>query len=140
LPRGFPVEQLNILNADRGSVALLQALEAVSAGQPGIPQDDQPSTPAPLVAPGTSMVDPSWDVERVWHFLAGLFPRFIEPLCDSDGTVVNYGSPISYERIDHDHTAGTVRRDSLGWRLYCAGGVVTLAPPGASHAERNRHA
>ena len=140
LARGFPVEQLNTLNADRGSLVLLQALQAVSAGRSGTPQDDQQSTRAPLVAHGASMVDPAWDVERVWHFLTGLFPRFIEPLHDSDGRPVNYSGVIAYERIAHDQTIGTVRRDSTGWRLHCVGGVVTLGPRDASHSEGHRHA
>lgn len=132
LPRGFPVERLNEMNAARGSQLLNDALGKVSAGEPGVPQVEAHSTRAPRVARGSAMVEASWDVERVWHFLTGLYPRFIEPLQDSEGRRVEYGGRLSYQRIEHAHSPRTVRRESGGWRLYCHGGVVMLPARDAS--------
>jgi methionyl-tRNA formyltransferase len=137
LARGFPVEQLSALNAERGSRMLVEALDAVSAGRSGISQDEARSTRAPMVCPGRAMVDFAWDVERVWHFLAGLFPWFVEPLRDPDGTPVGYGAVLGYERARHGQTPGTVRRAGAGWHLCCEGGVVSVGPAGSG---RSRHA
>ncbi len=137
LARGFPVDQLNVINAERGSRLLLEAVAAVSSGASGAPQDDAGATLAPRVPPGASMLDPSWDVERVWHFLTGLFPRFVEPLRDSEGRAVEYGSQFTYERISHTHQSGTVHRDANGWRLYCASGFVSLVPRNAPELARH---
>jgi hypothetical protein len=74
------------------------------------------------------MVDfAAWDVERVWHFLAGLYPRFQEPLVTEDGTPVRYGGVRGYLREQHHHPPGTVRREAGDWDLYCNGGRVQLA-------------
>ena len=128
LARGFSVERLSALNAERGSRMLMKAFDAVSAGVAGIPQDDTQATHAPRVRPGASMVDFTWDVERVWHFLAGLFPRFVEPLQDQNGACVAYGAVLGYQRAPHTQLLGTVRRAQVGWYLYCEGGIVMLGP------------
>lgn len=128
LARGLSVDALNVVNAERGSRLLLQAVAAVSDGASGTPQDEARATPARRVPPGATMLDPTWDVERVWHFLTGLFPRFVEPLRDADGRAVDYGGHSTYERSSHHLPIGTVRRDASGWRLYCTGGIVSLVP------------
>jgi methionyl-tRNA formyltransferase len=127
LPRGLPVDRLNALNAERGGSALLRALDLLDAGRArGCPQDEAAATSAPWVVSGTPMVDWGWDVERVWHFLAGLCPWFIEPLRDETGQAVRYAGVLGYERCGHPEAIAAVRRTDFGWRLYCAGGVVSL--------------
>jgi methionyl-tRNA formyltransferase len=127
LPRGFPVERLSAMNTERGSRLLLKALEAVAAGDAGVHQDETKATCARMVMQGTSMVDFSWDVERVWHFLAGLFPRFIEPLHHPDLGRIPYQGVIGYERVSHSISPGSVAPGAGGWHLFCAGGIVHLA-------------
>jgi methionyl-tRNA formyltransferase len=127
LPRGLPVDRLNALNAERGSRALCEALASLGAGQRrGFVQDEANATGAPRVLAGTPMVDWKWDVERVWHFLAGLYPRFIEPLRDEEGHAGAYRSVLGYQRRPHRGTVGTLHRTEVGWQLYCDGGVVEL--------------
>jgi methionyl-tRNA formyltransferase len=128
LARGLPVDRLSELNAEHGSRLLAGALDAAQAGElRAAPQDDGAVTYARRVAPGTPMLDRAWDVERVWHFLAGLCPRFVEPLRDTDGRRVAYRAVCGYDRAAHDRAAGMVRRIDGSWRLYCNGGVIHLA-------------
>ncbi len=127
LERGFPVETLNISNTERGSRLLLEVLNAAREGrlQPQ-PQDDALATTAPFVHKGSAMTDFRWDVERVWHLLAGLYPWFQEPLRDDAGAPVRYSAVLGYERKDHRERPGSVRRTAGGTTLYCEGGVVRL--------------
>jgi hypothetical protein len=73
------------------------------------------------------MVDWRWDVEQVWHFLAGLCPRFIEPLRDDSGHAIRYRSVLGYERCAPAGMAGSAQAVDEGWHLRCDGGVVRLA-------------
>ena len=68
-----------------------------------------------------------WDVERVWHFLAGLFPRRREPLRDDANREVRYLGVLGYTSGDCGTAAGVVQRASFGWNLNCLGGSVPLA-------------
>lgn len=128
LPRGFPVEELNRLNAERGARLLLRVLADVAGGRASPqPQDDARASLAPRVRPGARMIDfDRWEVERVWHFCAGLFPRFIEPLSTVDGTPVSYGGVLGYELCDTPHPPGSVTRAPHGYDLHCLGGRVRL--------------
>jgi len=67
-----------------------------------------------------------WDVERVWHFLAGLCPRFREPLTDAEGRPVPYRHVGGFQR-GLAATPGTVERHVHGWKLHCRGGTIFLA-------------
>ncbi len=129
LPRGYPVEALNRRNAHEGGALLRRALEAVERGTaPRIPQDHQRATAAPMIGPGSRMVDfAEWDVERVWHFLAGLVPRFHEPLLDDMGQPVEYASVPGFRHQTVAERAGTVARTADGALLYCKDGVVHLS-------------
>ena len=129
LERGFPVDQLNRLNGERGAELLRDVLRQLVAGRATPrPQDEALVTQAPRVQPGATMVDfPTWDVERVWHFMSGLFPRFREPLTMLDGTPMQYGAVRGYLRETHRHTPGRVLPVSGGYDLYCLGGRVRLA-------------
>jgi len=140
LERAFPVDRLNVLNAERGSRQLLLALEDVCSGRRGIQQDESQATTAPFIAPAAPMVDFGWDVERMWHFLAGLCPRYIEPLRDTDNRPVAYGTVLGYERRAHQHVAGTVSSTSAGWLLHCNGGVVHLGRGDGRTGRSDRHA
>ena len=134
LERGFPVEQLNRLNGQRGSELLARVLGDIAGGRSvGLPQDERLVTVAPRIRPGVAMVDfAGWDVERVWHFLAGLFPRFQEPLLTPEGAPVRYRGVRGYLREVHDHRPGTVLRFGGGYDLYCRGGRVHLTGGGRS--------
>jgi methionyl-tRNA formyltransferase len=129
LPRGCPVDRLNDRNGMAAGLALRRAVTALAEGVARErSQDERLVTTAPAVQPGTPMVDfAAWDVERVWHFLAGLFPRFIEPL-SSDRGPVRYGGVRGFRREVHSRAPGTVAVTRQGPELYCADGVVELDP------------
>ena len=129
LPRGFPVERLNRLNAERGAALLGRVLADVAAGRTTRrPQDEALATPAPRVRPGARMIDfERWGVERVWHFTAGLFPRFVEPLNALDGAAVPYGAVLGYEERETPHPPGSVTLAPHGYDLHCRSGIVRLA-------------
>lgn len=130
LPRGFPVERLNRMNAERGAALLGRVLAGVAAGRTARrPQDEALATPAPRVRPGARMIDfERWGVERVWHFTAGLYPRFVEPLTAGDGAAVRYGGVLGFEERDTPQPPpGSVTPAPHGYDLHCLGGVVRLA-------------
>ena len=127
LPRGYPVKKLDYDVAVHGAALLDAAVEALTANQTlGVAQDEQAATLAPRIQRSAPMVDfAGWDVERVWHFLAGLCPGFREPLKDPDGVPVLYNSVVGFERAA-TLTAGTIQKMDAGWRLSCNGGTVLL--------------
>lgn len=129
LPRGESVDMLNRRNALAAGPLLARALADIAAGSaPRTPQDDSLATAAPFVRAGTPMVAfESWGAERVWHFLAGLHPRFIEPLRDAEGAAVAYQGVPGYSIESHRRAIGSVRRRANGAELYCLDGVVHLA-------------
>ncbi len=129
LPRGFPVEALNRLNAERGAALLRGTLAEFAAGRAvARPQDERGATLAPMVHAGARMIDfKEWEVERVWHFCAGLFPRFIEPLTAEDGSPLQYGGVLGYETGATVAAPGTVTRAPHGFDLHCLGGRVRLS-------------
>jgi methionyl-tRNA formyltransferase len=127
LPRAYPATKLNEDVGQRGAALLRSAVQALACGRaPRVVQDDQAATVAPRVRPGVPMVRfDEWDVERVWHFLAGLSPRFREPLTDSEGCPVLYQSVIGFERC-RSSAPGSVELIANGWKLQCRGGVLLL--------------
>lgn len=130
LPRGFPVERLNRLNAERGAALVGRVLADLAVGRTSRrAQDEALATPAPRVRPGSRMIDfERWGVERVWHFMAGLFPRFVEPLTALDGAPVCYGGVLGYEERETPHPPGSVTPAPYGYDLHCLRGIVRLAP------------
>ncbi|MGE3538131.1 MAG: methionyl-tRNA formyltransferase [Candidatus Tectimicrobiota bacterium] len=128
LPRGYSVTRLHSDTAHRGATLMLEVVEAFEKGSvKRFPQDESRATRAPRVPPGSRMVAfASWDVERVWHFLAGLFPQFYEPLTDQDGSLIRYSSVLGYRPQAHTQPPGSVLCTAHGWRLYCQGGWVHL--------------
>ena len=129
LSRGFPVTQLRRLSAERGSALLVWTLDAIEGGRvTGRRQDESLATLAPRVRPGTPMIDhQGWDVERVWHFLAGLSAYWHEPLRDERGGVVRYRTVLGYQERVHDVSLGLVRAAGRERILYSRGGIVRLA-------------
>ena len=128
MERGLPVEQLNDRNARVGGRLLTDALNQIATDDVrDVPQQATLATAAPYVRPGSPMVDFAWDVERVWHFLSGLFPWFIEPLRSPEGLSVKYSRVLGYERMHNGAEPGTIEHAGVNIRLHCAGGVVHLA-------------
>jgi methionyl-tRNA formyltransferase len=128
LPRGYPVAKLDEDLARRGAFLLRSAAQALACGwAPRVVQDERAATYAPRVQLGIPMVNfDEWDVERVWHFLAGLCPRFREPLTDKAGRPARYQAVAGFQR-GASGTLGSVDTIGDGWRLHCRGGVVLLA-------------
>jgi len=128
LPRGFPVDRLYAKKALLGGELLLRVLDQLASGEArSRPQEETLATYAPRVAHGTKLVPFSeWDAERVWHFLRGLCPRRLEPLCDRSERQVRYRSVLGYTTHDCDKAAGLIESTSFGWNLYCRDGSVQL--------------
>src|SRR5215470_9190579 len=128
LPRAYPVAELDREVADRAGPLLCAAVEQLALGcAPRMPQDESAATYAPVPRPGTALVAfDEWDVERVWHFLAALCPRYREPLADEDGRKVRYDRVIGYRRTPSRLAPGTVERCAGGWTLHCRNGVLQL--------------
>lgn len=129
LERGFPVDALYSRYIEVGPELMRQSAQALAAGRAACyPQDEQLVTYAPIVRPGNRMVDfDGWDAERVWHFLGGLYPRFIEPLSDVEGHAIRYVGVIGHERGTPRRPVGTVSRmDETRLALQCRDGVVYL--------------
>lgn len=128
LPRGLPVDRLNSMNAERGGRILAATLDALERGSVSERvQNDRLATRAPRITPGAAMVDfDHWNAERVWHFLAGLYPRFQEPLTEGNGRPVRYRGVKGFATVTHDRPAGRVERTARGLQLFCRGGIVEL--------------
>jgi methionyl-tRNA formyltransferase len=127
LPRAYPVARLDEDVAMCGARVLQSAVEALARGKAArIAQDENAATYAPRVRPGAPMVCfDAWDVERVWHFLAALCPRYREPLTDGQGRPVDYRDVAGFER-SCGGIPGSVETLDWGWKLNCRGGVVLL--------------
>lgn len=128
LPRGFPVDRLYAKKACLGGELLLRVLDQFESGEArSTPQEETVATYAPRV-PHESKLVPflEWDAERVWHFLRGLCPRRLEPLCDRSERQVRYKSVLGYTERDCGKAAGLVESTSFGWNLYCRVGSVQL--------------
>jgi methionyl-tRNA formyltransferase len=128
LPRGLPVDELNRCNAAVTGPLLARALAAIASGDArGTPQDESQATSAPFVRAGTPMVAfDHWGAERTWHFLAGLFPRFVEPLRDPSGRPLVYGGVRGFALESHTRSAGSIERHGQLARLFCHDGFVEL--------------
>jgi methionyl-tRNA formyltransferase len=138
LPRGFPVDRLYSQKAALAGKLLVHVLGKLETGDlKPVPQDDRSSTYAPRVAHGVAMVNfREWDVERVWHFLAGLGSRRREPLRDARGKQIRYHSVLGYTPGDCPDEPGRLRPASFGWNLCCNGGSVHL---GDAHHKTEAH-
>ena len=129
LPRGYDVTMLNRRNAERGGELLAAALDSMAAGIARLVQQDEArATQASAVPAGTSMIDfATWDVERVWHYLAGLVSRYREPLVDGRGRAIRYRAVTTWTRAPHGERPGSVGRAPGGWTVFARDGVVRLS-------------
>lgn len=127
LERGYPIIRLHRALSELAGGLVVEAVEALPAGESLVEQDEDAATAAPRVRAGQSMVDfDTWDVERVWHFLHGVNPRFIEPLTCA-GRSVRYRTVESYTRHEARDAPGTVERiDRDRFVVHCHGGSVEL--------------
>jgi methionyl-tRNA formyltransferase len=128
LPRGYEVGRLHEESARLGAKLLLNVVDAIAGGTAhSTAQDERLATPAPRVPTGRPLANfAEWDVERVWHFLAGLCPHFREPL-QCDGLPVGYQRVLGFSRESVDGPLGSLTATGEGWTLHCRGGVVRLA-------------
>jgi methionyl-tRNA formyltransferase len=125
--RGLPLSSLYHQLAACGASLLRESLRALEEGRDtGTPQREAEATWAPRVKPGTPMVDWSWPAARIWHFLAGVFPHYKEPLRGPEGEPVDYGGVAGFDGSVCGLPPGTVRRTEQGWLLACADGCVHL--------------
>lgn len=134
VPRGWPIKELHDRCCREGTQMLLDVLPRLEAARTeAVPQDETLATPAPRLRPGTGMVDfSSWPVERVWHFLRGTYPHFIEPLKDQQGVPLRYAEVTGFVEEHHLRAPGSVERDADQCRLFCRGGYVRLATVGGA--------
>lgn len=128
LPRGQSVNVLNERNGEAAGILLGKALACLAGGEaPRLPQDDTLATAAPWIQRDAPMVAfESWSTERVWHFLSGVYPRFVEPLGSSDGSRVVYRGVLGFTEKAHEREPASVERTSAGYDLYCLDGRVHL--------------
>ena len=137
VPRGLSVDELYRRKTELAGPLAVDTLAAIERGDSvARPQDETRATAAPWVAPGRSMVDPAWPAERAWHFLAGLYPRFVEPLEDEAGARVRYRGVLGYSNEAPRSLPGSVDRERDEIRLHCPDGFVRLAPGGRGWASR----
>jgi methionyl-tRNA formyltransferase len=128
IPRGWSSSHLYLAAATVGAELLLSAVESIERGTARpVPQAERLSTQAPRLQNGTPMMDfASWDVERAWHFLAGLNPWYKEPLTTPEGRPVRYGRVMGFDRRASNGRTGHARAAANGWALTCRGGEVLL--------------
>jgi methionyl-tRNA formyltransferase len=128
LPRGYPVAELDRQLAMHGARLVAQGLADIETGSTRERhQDEAAATEAPRVPAGRSVIPfADWDVERVWHFLAGIATHYQESLQDSSGHPVHYRVVGGFDLVSHDRPSGTVEPVPGGWTLYARGGVIHL--------------
>ena len=134
LGRGENIVPVHAASADLGATLMTAALDAIERGvDTRTQQDERLATIEPVAWPGAPMVDfAEWDVERVWHMLAGLFPMFREPLRNSNGSPIRYSAVLGFERGAHDEPLGSVVEAPGHYVLHCRGGVVRLGRKAAA--------
>ena len=127
LVRGQSVGVLHGEMAGRAATVLGVALERLARGDRSFtPQDESRSTLAPHPPTATPMIPfDEWDVERVWHFLAGLYPHYREPLRHR-GVPIEYHGVSKFTEGACNAEPGSVTPYGGDWELHCVGGVVHL--------------
>jgi len=126
LPRGQNVRTLHREMGVRAADLLRHVAESIErkSSRP-IDQNEHFATQAPHPPRDRPMIDPDWDVERVWHFLAGVFPFFHEPL-QHGGRAITYHGVTGFRR-EPAQAPGTIEPVEDGWTLSCRNGTVQLA-------------
>jgi len=128
LPRGYPAARLDSDLAELAAALLKESVDRLARHEADrIPQDESAATRAPFLEPGARMIDfERWDVERVWHFLSALSPRYREPLTDDFESAVAYTDVAGFVRESAGARPGEAKRHADGWLLHCRGGTVHL--------------
>jgi methionyl-tRNA formyltransferase len=128
VPFGMTVDDLYEESARLGACLMARAVNELDRGTAlSKPQDESLATIDPRVKPGQPMVDfASWSVDRVWHFLHGLYPRFQEPLRDPNGSLVRYSGVGHFEKGEGSGAPGSVKQSKNGWLLNCRNGYIQL--------------
>ncbi len=126
--RGESIVHVHERSCERGAALVASAVDAIERGTSArVPQHEADATTEPIYRRGDAFVNfADWDVERVWHVLAGLHPLIHEPLRDEHGAPVRYVDVVSYERRAHAEQLGALLANDGGLELYCRGGVVRL--------------
>ena len=122
LARGTTAVQLNEMNAERGAQLLARVLRELESGrQHAVAQNEAEITRAPKVPPRGKMIDfESWPAERVWHFLNGVHPFYIEEIG------APYAGVLGWRESTVAAKPGTVSNDGSVLLLHCRDGVVRL--------------
>lgn len=128
VPRGMRIGDLYNVSTEKGARLMPAVVDSLIQGADnGFPQDESAATKEPRVPPGKPMVDfPHWPVERVWHFLRGLCPHFLEPLKDQHGDAIRYLDVGSFQEAEPVTGVGTALTVEGGWHLQCKDGWVHL--------------
>ena len=127
LERGTTADQLNEMNAERGAELLRRSVRGMAAGIIApFAQDARLATRARKVRSPGKMVDfESWPAERVWHFLHGVYPYYVEKLSDPSGAPLRYGEVLGWEpRAETEPGVCRVEGDEI--IVDCIDGVVRL--------------
>lgn len=129
IARGEPVTDVHERCAQLGGPLLAGAVGDLASGT-AMPreQDEAAATVAPAIHPDrpySRLVE--WSCAHAWHFLAGLSPRYRDPLTDVAGRPVRYGRVEGYEERAPRSAPGTVVRSSSGWSAWTHDGVVFLS-------------
>src|SRR5207249_1281105 len=112
LERGESIVGVHERATEQGAMLLAEALDAIEADACRLrPEDELLATFEPAFRRGQSFVDfHEWDVERVWHVLAGLHPMIHQPLADTDVTPIRYDAVIGFDRRAHAEPPGSLVR------------------------------
>ena len=127
LARGTTADALNAANAARGAALLVRVLREIEGGSiQRSPQDETLATRAPKVPRSGRMIDfASWPAERVWHFLGGVAPYYVEELFDREGRRIEYAGIIGW-RSGTSGVPGTAAIIGGEILLSCRDGAVLL--------------
>jgi methionyl-tRNA formyltransferase len=130
--RGESVVDVHARCAALGARLLADVVTRAGVEWPiGHQQDEASATTAPSPRPGRSYAKlETWTCEQAWHFLAGLFPRYRDPLTDTVGQPVRYARVEGFEVRTPREAPGSVTRDGTAWAAWTRDGVVHLSAGG----------
>jgi methionyl-tRNA formyltransferase len=122
LARGTTAVQLNDRNAERGAQLLARVLgELASGSEQAVAQNEAEATRAPKVPQRGQMIDfETWPAERVWHFLNGVHPFYVEEIGAA------YAAVLGWRESTSAAMPGSVSNHGAELLLHCRDGVVRL--------------
>jgi len=133
IARGESVVEVHRRCASAGAALLARAVSLVGEGHAEArEQDESAATLAPSPRPGHAYAElGTWSCAQAWHFLAGMRPRYRDPLIDDRGKPVFYARVTGFEVRAPLVPPGTVVHQGAGWEAWTPDGVVHLAGEGA---------